>query len=70
MKLTIAIGAMALALTTPAHAQNNPDWTTPTAPFRVAGNVYYVGTKGIGAYLIAAGKQAILLDGGLPEDAP
>jgi len=70
MKLTIAFGAIALALTTPAHAQMNPDWTTPTQPFCIAGNVYYVGTKGIGAYLIVAGKQAILLDGGLEADAP
>lgn len=70
MRFTIAFGAMALALTTTAHAQDNPDWTTPTAPFRIAGNVYYVGTKGIGVYLIAAGKRAILLDGGLEADAP
>ncbi|WP_443750423.1 subclass B3 metallo-beta-lactamase [Asticcacaulis solisilvae] len=70
MKLTIAFSAMALALTTNAHAQDNPDWTTPTAPFRVAGNVYYVGTKGIGAYLVVAGKQAILLDGGPEAAAP
>lgn len=70
MKLTIAFGAIALALTTPAHAQVRPEWARPVVPFRVAGNVYYVGTEGIGTYLIAAGKQAILLDGGLAEDAP
>ncbi len=70
MRLTIAFGAMALALTMPAHAQTNPDWTTPTAPFRIAGNVYYVGTRGIGAYLIVAGKHAILLDGGPEAAAP
>ena len=70
MKLTIAFGAIALALTTPAHAQIRPEWTKPVTPFRVAGNVYFVGTQGIGVYLIAAGKQAILLDGGLEQNAP
>jgi metallo-beta-lactamase class B len=70
MKLTIAFGAIALALTTPAHARSRPEWTKPVTPFRVAGNVYYVGTQGIGVYLIAAGKQAILLDGGLEQNAP
>ena len=69
MKLTIAFGAMALALTTPAHAQIRPEWIKSVAPFRVAGNVYFVGTEGIGVYLIAAGRQAILLDGGLEQNA-
>ena len=69
MKLTIAIGATALALTLPAHAQIRPEWTQAVTPFRVAGNVYFVGTKGIGVYLITAGKQAILLDGGLEQNA-
>jgi metallo-beta-lactamase class B len=35
---------VALLLTAPRlHAQTNPDWTTPIAPFHIAGNLYYVG---------------------------
>ncbi len=70
MKYSLAIGATLLALSTPAHAQNKPEWTRPVKPFLIAGNVYYVGTEGIAAYLITSGKQAILLDGTLKENAP
>jgi hypothetical protein len=34
------------------HAQGNPDWTTPIAPFRIAGNLYYVGSRDLASYLI------------------
>lgn len=48
-----------------------PDrWMQATEPFRIVGNIYYVGTKGLAAYLIADGKQAILLDGTMPQNAP
>jgi hypothetical protein len=30
----------ALLLGSLVHAQQNPDWTTPIAPFRIAGNLY------------------------------
>lgn len=43
------------------------DWTQNVTPFRIAGNIYYVGTHGLGAYLITSGHQAVLLDTGLPE---
>lgn len=51
-----------------AEARN--EWNQPISPFRVAGNIYYVGTAGVGAYLITDPKGHILLDGGLPESAP
>ncbi|ESQ84134.1 hypothetical protein AEAC466_10330 [Asticcacaulis sp. AC466] len=74
MKKYISFSATALALTMMmpglAQAQSDPDWTAPTAPFRIADNVYYVGTKGIGVYLIAANHQAILLDAGPEAAAP
>ncbi|MBR1217614.1 subclass B3 metallo-beta-lactamase [Bradyrhizobium sp. U87765 SZCCT0131] len=44
-------------------------WFAPVAPFRIIGGVYYVGTQGLGAYLITSGRQAILLDGTMPENA-
>jgi metallo-beta-lactamase class B len=39
------------------------DWSKPNTPYRVMGNIFYVGTKGIGVYLITTAKGAILLDG-------
>ena len=63
-----------------AHAQlNDPPptpcsycaaWNAPQAPFRVYGNTYYVGTRGLGALLITSPEGHVLIDGGLPESAP
>ena len=49
--------------------QSNPDWIEPITPFRIIGNIYYVGTKGIGAYLVQTDQGHIVLDGGLPQNA-
>lgn len=65
-----AIAAIAAAaLATPAPATDPPAWTTPIKPFRIAGNIYYVGTKGLAAYLIVTRQGAILLDGTLAKNA-
>lgn len=62
--------AMALAAgPLPAAAYDNPAWTEAQAPFRIAGNVYYVGSKGLAAYLITTPKGHILLDGTVAENA-
>ncbi|MEP6483810.1 MAG: subclass B3 metallo-beta-lactamase [Rudaea sp.] len=45
------------------------EWTTPIEPFRIAGNIYYVGTEGLSAYLIVSDRGAILLDGTLQQNA-
>lgn len=51
-------------------AKRNPSWVEPIAPYQIMGNLYYVGSKGLGAYLIAGEKSHILLDGGLPQNGP
>jgi hypothetical protein len=33
-------------------AAPNPEWTTPLAPFRIADNLYYVGSKDLASYLV------------------
>ena len=38
---------LALLLASGALAQNSPDWTEPFPAFHVAGNLYYVGSKGL-----------------------
>lgn len=50
-------------------SDSNPDWIAPIEPFRIIGNIYYVGTQGIGAYLIAGQEGHMLLDGGLPQSS-
>ena len=44
-----------------------PGWNKPMKPFRVIGNIYYVGPAGVAVYLIVTPKGDILTDGGLPE---
>ena len=39
-------------------------------PFRIAGKIFYAGTKGLAAYLIVSDQGAILLDGTTAENAP
>jgi metallo-beta-lactamase class B len=70
MKLTHAIPAAAsLAFAAPALAQAN-NWDTPTEPFKLIDNVYYVGTQGIASYLFVTPEGNILIDGGTAKGAP
>ncbi len=67
--------ALSLALLLPDHlaaqdAQQRVEWNRRFAPFRIVGNVYYVGTRGLSAFLITGPKGHVLIDGGLPESAP
>lgn len=61
----VMAGAMAL----PVLAHDPPEWSEPVKPFHIAGNVYYVGTQGLAAYLIKSDEGAILLDATLAENA-
>ncbi len=45
------------------------NWTQPIAPFHIVGNIYYVGTAGLAAYLFTSPNGLILLDGTLRENA-
>ena len=45
-------------------------WNTPTEPFKMIGNVYYVGTDGLASYLITSSQGHVLIDTGLPEANP
>ena len=66
-KLTLALlGLGAATSAAPAHP---PAWTQAVKPFRIAPHVYYVGSKGLSAYLITSDAGAILVDGPLEENA-
>ena len=47
-----------------------PNWTKDYPPFRIAGNLYYVGTYDLACYLITTPKGDILINTGLPGSAP
>jgi metallo-beta-lactamase class B len=52
------------------YAKAPVEWNQPLKPFRVIGNVYYVGSSGMSAFLVTTPKGAMLLNGGAPETAP
>lgn len=48
---------------------DNKEWTAPYKPFRVAGNIYYVGTYDLACYLITSSKGHILINTGVASSA-
>jgi metallo-beta-lactamase class B len=66
-------GMLALGLsfsTITATAQNTAEWTEPFPPHKVAGNLYYVGSKGLASYLITTPEGHILINSSLEESVP
>lgn len=51
-------------------AQANADWTEPFPPFRIAGNLYYVGSKGLANYLITTSQGHVLINSDLEANVP
>jgi metallo-beta-lactamase class B len=67
-----ALGALAFALVLGriALAQASPDWTEPFPAFHIAGNLYYVGSKGLANYLITTPQGNILINSDLEANVP
>ena len=65
---TIALSCV-FALSTTAGAQDS-SWTTPFPAFRIADNLYYVGTKGLASYLITSPRGHILINSDLESNVP
>ena len=53
-----------------AFAQATPDWTNPFPPYRIIGNVYYVGSQGLASYLITTKEGHILINSSLESSVP
>ncbi|PKB19703.1 subclass B3 metallo-beta-lactamase [Janthinobacterium sp. 64] len=68
--------AMTLLLAGPAAQAQTPGCdvcatrNADQAPFRIFGNTYYVGVKGLSSVLVTSPQGHVLIDGGLPESAP
>ena len=46
------------------------DWTEPFPAFRLAGNLYYVGSKGLASYLVTTPEGHILINSNLEASVP
>ncbi len=53
-----------------ANAQFNPTWTEPFPPFRIAQDLYYVGSRGLASYLITTREGHILINSDLEANVP
>jgi metallo-beta-lactamase class B len=53
-----------------ACAAENPDWTTPQEPFRIADGLYYVGSKDLASYLVVTPQGDILINSSLESSPP
>ncbi len=51
-------------------AQEAPDWTNPFPPYRIMGNIYYVGSQGLASYLITTPQGNILINSSLEKSVP
>lgn len=49
-----------------ASCVNDPSWIAPQKPFRIYGNTWYVGPRGLGVFLVTARTGDVLIDGGVP----
>ena len=58
-----------LAAAVPARAQNPPEWTKAFPPFRIVGNVYWVGSYDLATYLITTPQGNILINTGVGDTA-
>jgi len=70
--LGIILIAVFVAFITSGHiyAQKASDWTEPFPPFKIAGNLYYVGSKGLANYLITTPQGHILINSDLEDNVP
>jgi metallo-beta-lactamase class B len=50
--------------------ETSRSWNKPVAPFRIAGNLYYVGATEVTSFLVTTSQGHFLLDGGFVETAP
>lgn len=80
MKRIAAAAIAAFAMASPAAAQGPSlaellkqmtiKWNKPTEPFKVIGNIHYVGTDGLAVYLLTTPQGHILIDTAMPEANP
>jgi metallo-beta-lactamase class B len=45
-------------------------WEEPAEPVRIVGPIYFVGTKGLGAFLLTTSEGHILMNTGMPSSGP
>ena len=68
--LFVSLAACGVVVPSAAHAQGNPDWHRAIPGFKIAGNLYYVGTADLAVYLITTPQGNILINSDFKQDVP
>jgi metallo-beta-lactamase class B len=66
---SISLLSFSLAAQTVKEPRTTEEWTRAYQPFRIAGNLYYVGTYDLACYLITTTQGHILINTGLASSA-
>ena len=66
----LVLSAQTSPLTAEQRAQFHGPYSQPEEPFRLIGNIYYVGAKNIASYLVVTPQGSILIDTGTTEMTP
>jgi len=70
LALAFSLNMLMLLAAGTLMAQNPAEWTDPFPPYQVAGNIYYVGSKGLAAFLITTPQGHILINSNLESSVP
>ncbi len=62
--------SVALVFVAQVAAQDDPAWSKPFPPFRIAGNLYYVGSEDLASYLVVTPQGNILINSNLEANVP
>ena len=68
-RTAVMITALTLSAVS-AQAQNDSSWTQPFEPFKIADNLYFVGTRGLSSYLLTTPEGHVLIDTGVEQTVP
>jgi metallo-beta-lactamase class B len=60
---------LCVTLASSSSAQDDPDWTRSFPPFRIIGNIYWVGSYDLSSYLITTPQGHILINTGVGDTA-
>ena len=69
VRCVLLVGVLSLRALS-AHAQGDPSWTQPFEPFKIADNLYFVGTRGLSSYLLTTPEGHVLIDTGVEATVP
>ncbi len=69
-RLARALACLLLLAAALVRAAPPAGWTAPITPFRVAGNLYYVGSKELASWLVTTSEGHVLINSNLEESVP